>query len=239
MSGLDRYPWRFPPQYSAQYFETLFREVLSKADVRNAIGNGIAITSDGDSPATLTNPTGAASLLTVEAESDLPASRQIVLTSEFTATDGGALSTYSISITVNGITDAMLRQSVGLSVIGRSANTTGNVADIVAGTDGVFREKDGVLAFGEIKESAVTDLVTDLAAKALKTTTVSAGENLTGGGDLSANRTIAFSPVASTGSATASFTASNKPGANNKTSPDTWLTVTTGGNTYYVPAFLG
>jgi hypothetical protein len=43
---------------------------------------------------------------------------------------------------------------------------------------------------------------------------------------------------AETGSATASFTASNKPGANNKTSPDTWLKVTVDGVDYYVPAFL-
>lgn len=239
MSGLDKYPFRVPQQYSAQWFETIFREVLSKADVRNATGQGIVVQSDGNSNATLVNAAGLSSVLTVDAEADLPQSRQIVLTSEFTTTDGGALSTFSISITVNGITDAMLRQSAGLSVIGRSANTTGNVADISAGTDGVLREKDGALGFGEIKESAVTNLVTDLAAKVPNTRTLTAGENLTGGGDLSADRTIAFSPVASTGSATASFTASNKPGANNKTSPDTWLTVTTGGNTYYVPAFLG
>lgn len=45
-------------------------------------------------------------------------------------------------------------------------------------------------------------------------------------------------PTASTGTATASFTATNKPGANNKTSPDTWLQVTVSGTTYYIPAFL-
>jgi hypothetical protein len=46
-------------------------------------------------------------------------------------------------------------------------------------------------------------------------------------------------PVASTGSATASFTATNKPGANNKTSPDTWLEVVDSeGTTYYLPAYL-
>jgi hypothetical protein len=46
-------------------------------------------------------------------------------------------------------------------------------------------------------------------------------------------------PVASTGSATASFTATNKPGGNNKTSPDKWLEfVDSEGVTYYIPAFL-
>lgn len=41
-----------------------------------------------------------------------------------------------------------------------------------------------------------------------------------------------------TGTSTASFTATNKPGANNKTSPDTWIQVNLNGTVYYVPAFL-
>jgi hypothetical protein len=52
-------------------------------------------------------------------------------------------------------------------------------------------------------------------------------------------RKINEKPVASTGTATASFTATNKPGGNNKTSPDVWLEfVDSEGKTYYVPAFL-
>lgn len=43
---------------------------------------------------------------------------------------------------------------------------------------------------------------------------------------------------ATTGSASASFTATNKPGSNAKTSPDTWMPVTLNGVTHYVPAFL-
>lgn len=38
----------------------------------------------------------------------------------------------ALTITANAVTDAKLRQSAGLSVIGRSANSTGNVADITA-----------------------------------------------------------------------------------------------------------
>jgi hypothetical protein len=46
-------------------------------------------------------------------------------------------------------------------------------------------------------------------------------------------------PVVDTGSATASFTATNKPGANNKTSPDAWWEIVDSeGTTYYVPVFL-
>jgi hypothetical protein len=42
----------------------------------------------------------------------------------------------------------------------------------------------------QIAETQVTNLTTDLAAKADKTTTISAGTGLSGGGDLSANRTL-------------------------------------------------
>lgn len=41
-----------------------------------------------------------------------------------------------------------------------------------------------------------------------------------------------------TGTSTASFTATNKPGANNKTSPDTWVKINLNGTEYYIPAFL-
>ena len=44
----------------------------------------------------------------------------------------------------------------------------------------------------QIAESQVTDLTTDLGNKADKTITISAGAGLTGGGDLSANRTISM-----------------------------------------------
>lgn len=60
----------------------------------------------------------------------------------------------------NVVADADLRQSAGLSVIGRSANTTGNVADITAGSDfQVLRRSGSSIAFGSINlasTSAVT-----------------------------------------------------------------------------------
>lgn len=50
-------------------------------------------------------------------------------------------------------------------------------------------------------ESDITNLTTDLAAKADKTTTISAGTGLTGGGDLSANRTLTVSYGTTAGTA--------------------------------------
>lgn len=66
-------------------------------------------------------------------------------------TDGSTLEVNAdvVRIKDNGVTDAKLRQSAGLSVVGRSANTTGNVADITAGTDGhVLRRSGTSLTFG-------------------------------------------------------------------------------------------
>jgi hypothetical protein len=59
------------------------------------------------------------------------------------------------------VTDAKFRQSAGLSVVGRSANSTGNVADITAGTDGhVLRRSGTALGFGTIPNTSVTGLGT-------------------------------------------------------------------------------
>lgn len=58
----------------------------------------------------------------------------------------------------NSISDAKIRQSAGLSVIGRSANTTGNVADITAGTDAfVLRRSGTTLGFGQVATGGHAD----------------------------------------------------------------------------------
>lgn len=57
----------------------------------------------------------------------------------------------------NVVTDAKFRQSAGLSVVGRSNNSTGNVADITAGNDGdVLRRSGTTLGFGAIPVASVT-----------------------------------------------------------------------------------
>lgn len=72
------------------------------------------------------------------------------------ASTGGT--TPVISLNDDGITDAKLRNSGGLSVIGRSANTSGDPADITAGSDGdVLRRAGTVLGFGQIVTAGITD----------------------------------------------------------------------------------
>lgn len=66
-------------------------------------------------------------------------------------------------ITNNAVTDTKLRQGGALSVIGRSANSTGNVADIAAANDGeVLRRSGTSIGFGQVATAGLTDnAVTD------------------------------------------------------------------------------
>ena len=53
MPGIEKVPLIVPEQWSAEWFRTFVREVLSKLDTRNSIGDGIVVSSDGNSVATL------------------------------------------------------------------------------------------------------------------------------------------------------------------------------------------
>lgn len=64
----------------------------------------------------------------------------------------------------NAVTDAKLRDSGALSVIGRSAGSSGDPADIsaVAASDAVLRESGSVLGFGTVATAGIADnAVTD------------------------------------------------------------------------------
>lgn len=65
------------------------------------------------------------------------------------------------------VTDAKLRDSAGLSVIGRASNTTGAVADITAGTDAhVLRRSGTSLGFGTLATGGIADAAVTLAKQA-------------------------------------------------------------------------
>jgi hypothetical protein len=62
-------------------------------------------------------------------------------------------------IVTNSVGNTQIRQSGALAVVGRSANTTGNVADIqaTASSDQVLRESGGVLGFGTIATAGIAN----------------------------------------------------------------------------------
>jgi hypothetical protein len=60
--------------------------------------------------------------------------------------------------TTTGITNAKLRHSAALSVVGRSANSAGAPADITAATDGeVFRRSGTSVGFGQVATAGIAD----------------------------------------------------------------------------------
>ena len=71
---------------------------------------------------------------------------------------GSGATAITVTLGSNVVSDAKFRQSAGLSVVGRSANTTGNVADITAGTDGhVLRRSGTTVGFGQVATAGITD----------------------------------------------------------------------------------
>lgn len=62
------------------------------------------------------------------------------------------------TVDANAITDTKLRDSAALSVIGRASNTSGDPADIAAGTDGhVLRRSGTTLGFGTVATAGIAD----------------------------------------------------------------------------------
>jgi Collagen triple helix repeat (20 copies) len=105
------------------------------------------------------------------------------------STLGWALLTTS-NLAANSITDAVLRDSLGTSVIGRSATTTGDPADVQATADGhVLRRAGTTLGFGTIgtaslaSNSVTNGTLADMATGTLKgrvTAATGDPEDLTG-----------------------------------------------------------
>ncbi len=100
---------------------------------------------------------------------------------------GGDLSTNrTLSINANGISDSLLRQSAALSVLGRSANSIGNVADIsaTASSDGVLRESGGTLSFGTVATAGIANNAVTLGKMAQVSTNRILGRVGAGTGDV-------------------------------------------------------
>lgn len=53
MSGIEQTTLFIPDQWSASWFRTWVAQNLARADVRNAIGYGVTISSNGNSVATI------------------------------------------------------------------------------------------------------------------------------------------------------------------------------------------
>lgn len=83
-----------------------------------------------------------------------PLLTRAALTGDVTAPQGSNATT----IANNAVTDGKLRDSAALSVIGRSANSTGDPADIAAANDGeVLRRSGTALGFGTVATAGLAN----------------------------------------------------------------------------------
>lgn len=90
--------------------------------------------------------------------------QRAALTGDVTAPQDGNATT----IANDAVSNAKLRNSGALSVIGRSANSTGDPADIAttSGSGAVLRESGGVLGFGTLATAGLADASVTLAKQA-------------------------------------------------------------------------
>lgn len=108
--------------------------------------------------------------------------QRAALTGDVTA----AANSNTTAIANNAVTDADLRDSAALSVIGRSANSTGDPADIVAANDGeVLRRSGTTVGFGTIATAGIgDDQVTYAKMQNVSATDKLLGRSTSGAGDV-------------------------------------------------------
>ncbi|TXH18366.1 MAG: hypothetical protein E6R03_02325 [Hyphomicrobiaceae bacterium] len=143
---------------------------LACADVSiyEAVSSGNAVT--------FKVPTGLASSYSITLGSALPSATRLVRISSAGVWTYGTADTDML--TDNAITDPKIRQSSGLSILGRASNTTGNIADITASSDGyVLRRSGTTLGFGQVVTAGIADAAITQVKKAVRSTgaSVSAG----------------------------------------------------------------
>jgi hypothetical protein len=125
----------------------------SNATVGGTLNVTGVLTASGGINATVTGTSAQANQLATAR--NIAATQDIAWNVNF---NGSADVTAAATIQNNVVTDAKLRTGGACSVVGRSANSTGNVADISSGSDDqVLRRASGALGFGTIATGGIAD----------------------------------------------------------------------------------
>lgn len=156
-----------------------FRWAIPNTNNIKTVSNGYAVNIDSSSNTNALTLKADTSLLLTKLGAAAIYQPALTFTSPLNNT------TNNIYINANGISNSLIRQSAGLSVIGNSTNSTANVTDITAGSDNqILRRSGTAIGFGSIdlsQSNAVGASILPIANGGTGTATPSlvAGTNVT------------------------------------------------------------
>ena len=157
--GLQDVPLnRIPAKWDPAWFAKFCREVLSLADVRNALsGTGVTITGGPSEPATISASTDVANLLLQSYVLATPSgflSNERILGGEsgvVTITDGGPNGNIDVGLQEGGVPYSKLIDAPAFSVLGNQLTSAGPIAPITGVSEGDvlwIRDIDGAGTLG-------------------------------------------------------------------------------------------
>lgn len=140
--GIEKIPLRIPANWDAAWFERFVREVLANADVRNAIGQGLDVSGQSDSVATLAVSADIQDLVQqtfvlaqpsgfLEFERTLAGEDGVV-----NILDGGPNSNITVALQANGVNLGKLTRFSGYGLVGNPTNTLADMQKIAPDNDG-------------------------------------------------------------------------------------------------------
>jgi len=149
--GLQAIPIRIPSTWDPVWFESFIRDVLAKADIRNATaGTGIAIDGNSDNTATLSVDPNLADLFDEDfvlaggATLLLPNARGLAGESGVVQlVDNGPGADILVNLVAHGVTLQKLQTLGQFSVVGNPGAAAGNAQEISAATDNTVLARQG------------------------------------------------------------------------------------------------
>lgn len=193
--GLQDVPLRIPDDWDAVWFAAFIRDVLAKADVRNAIqGSGISITGQSNDLATISSSEDLQQLkdqgyVLADPPTDpglIPNSRQLAgEPGVVTINDEGAGGNISVTIQAHGLSYSKLRLAAPLSVLGNPDTGSAELIGITGVDDTVLRRTAGALNFGTLTLAMANNhLWTYAKIQAVAATARVLGRKTAGAGDI-------------------------------------------------------
>lgn len=193
--GIQDVPLRIPGEWDPVWFAAFVRDVLAKADIRNAIqGSGIEISGQSNDHATISSSDDLLQLkdqgyVLADPPTDpllIPNSRQLAgEPGVVVVTDDGPGGNITMSIQAHSLSYSKLRLGAPLSVIGNPDTASAELIGITGVDDTVLRRTAGALNFGTLTLAMANNhLWTYAKIQAVTATDRLLGRDTAGAGDI-------------------------------------------------------